>query len=124
MVTMVASITGLIYNVPIETIVAGNLATQAIIIWYIQVNKYADSLRNTQFDVLNSGGRVYAKLLEKYLRRTFSDMHILIGVGIFTGALAYLFNHTNILDDALGGINPILMIFVLILTLCHLEFQK
>lgn len=117
LVTLVASITGLIYNVPIETIVAGNLATQAIIIWYFQVNKYADSLRNTQFDVLNSGGRVYAKLLEKYLRTTFSDIHILIGVGIFTWALAYLFNHTNMLDDVLGGMNLVLMMFVLILTL-------
>lgn len=116
-VTFVASGAGIFYKVPLETIIAGILAAQGIIFWSFQVTNYADSLRNTQLEVLNSGGREYAKLLEKYMRTTFSDIHILIGVAIFTGTIAHLFNNTYVLDEVLGEINPVLMIFVLILTL-------
>ncbi len=116
-VTLVASVAGILYEVPLRTIFAGILAAQSIIFWSFQVNHYADSLRNTQFDVLNSGGQVYSKLLKKYMRTTFNDTHILIGVAIFTGTLAYLFNNIYILNEVLDGLNPVLMIFVLILTL-------
>ncbi|MFQ5820788.1 MAG: pyridoxamine 5'-phosphate oxidase family protein [Candidatus Heimdallarchaeota archaeon] len=116
-ITLVGSVAGFLYEVPLGTIIAGILAGQALIFWSFQVINYADSLRNTQFDVLNSGGRVYAKLLEKYMRTTFSDMHILIGVALFTGTLTLLFNRIYVLEETLGEINPVLMVFVLILTL-------
>ncbi|MFQ6126587.1 MAG: pyridoxamine 5'-phosphate oxidase family protein [Candidatus Heimdallarchaeota archaeon] len=116
-VTLIASVTGFLYAVPLGTIIAGILAAQAIIFCSLQVTNYADSIRNTQFDVLSSGGHVYAKLLEKYIRTTFSDSHILIGVALITGTLAHLFNRTYVLKEVLGGINSVLMVFVLILTL-------
>jgi len=116
-VTSVASGAGIIYEVPLTTIMAGIFASQAIILWFFQVNYYAEALRSTQFDVLKSGGREYAKLLEKYMRTTFNDIHILIGVAIFTGTIALLFNRIYVLEEVLGGLNSILMVFVLILTL-------
>jgi hypothetical protein len=91
-----------LYNIELYLLMAGLFSALSISVWTLGIFRYADMLRNTQIEKLNTVNR---KFLTKYLDNLFHPSSIVIGIVLYVFTIVFFLSSYS--SDTDGILNKI-----------------